>query len=329
MDSGDLRQRGGAFPLVEREPQSAPHPDIVERLLLMVRGDQVRAVPVAFLHRDLVAQLLFQLVARRGRQAAKLHLGPVGADRVDPGRLLRRVERDKAVEVRLSLTVIIRVAIALDRLADFVAGEFERAGAHHILFVPVRVLRQRLLLVDERKRIGEGGEERRGGEFETENHGLRIRRVDLVDHREVFLPGAGDALRRVHDIFPVRRDIGCRQRRTVVEFDVLADLEGVSLAVIGRLRHLGAQIAHEVGRRRRVRRVDPDQNAVKRRDGMQGREGRLAMPIEGRRRIGRDHIGEGAAALRRIRGPSRRRQACRRNSNSRGCKYLPHRRSRC
>ena len=107
-------------------------------------------------------------------------------------------------------------------------------------------------------------------------------------------------------LLPARRDIGRGQRRAVVEFDALADLERVGLAVIGRLRHLGAEIADEIGRRGRVFRVDADQHAVKRRDRMHRREGLLAMPVEARRRVGRDHIGQRAAAFRRLVGRERR-----------------------
>ena len=73
------------------------------------------------------------------------------------------------------------------------------------------------------------------------------------------------------DRIPARRDVLGRQRRAVVEFDALADLEGVGLPVIGRLRHRRAQIAHKVGGRGRVFRVDPDQHAVERRGRMNRR----------------------------------------------------------
>ena len=85
-----------------------------------------------------------------------------------------------------------------------------------------------------------------------------------------------------------------------MELDAVADLEGVGLAVVGRLRHLGAQIADEIGRRGRVLRVDPDQHAVERRGRVHRRVGRLAMPVEARRRVGRDHVGQRAAAFRRF-----------------------------
>ena len=70
---------------------------------------------------------LTQLVARRRRQAAELDRGPIGAHRVDADRLLRREDAVEPVEIGLARVVIIGVAHALDRLADLVGDEFERA----------------------------------------------------------------------------------------------------------------------------------------------------------------------------------------------------------
>ena len=47
---GDLGERRRAVPAVDRQRQRAPHPDVVERLLLVVGRDHVAAVPVAVLH---------------------------------------------------------------------------------------------------------------------------------------------------------------------------------------------------------------------------------------------------------------------------------------
>src|SRR3984893_18520580 len=85
-----------------------------------------------------------------------------------------------------------------------------------------------------------------------------------------------------------------------MEFDALADLEGVGLATVGRLRHCRAQIADEVGGRGRVVRVDPDQYAVKRRHRVQSRKGALAMTVEARRCVRWDRVGEGPAAFPRL-----------------------------
>jgi hypothetical protein len=53
-----------------------------------------------------------------------------------------------------------------------------------------------------------------------------------------------------------------RGQRAVVEFDTVAQFEGVGLAVVGRLRHLGTQIADEIRRRGCVLGIDAGQRAV-------------------------------------------------------------------
>ena len=102
------------------------------------------------------------------------------------------------------------------------------------------------------------------------------------------------------DRVPARRHVGRGQRRAVVKFDPVADLEGVGLPVIARLRHRGAQIADEIRGRGRVLRIDPDQDAVKRRRGMDRRVGGLAVAIEAWRGVGRDHVGQHPALFRRL-----------------------------
>ena len=120
LDDGDLRQRLRALPLVDRQEQRLAHAHVVERLLLVVGRHHVAAVPVALLHRDLVAELLHQLVARRRRQRPEFQRGAVGADRVDAHRLLGREDRHEAVEVGLARVIVVGVALALDGLADLV-----------------------------------------------------------------------------------------------------------------------------------------------------------------------------------------------------------------
>src|SRR5205823_7256491 len=106
----------------------------------VVIGQQVAAIPVALLHGDLVAELLDELVARRGRLAAELHRRPIRADRIDAGRQLRRVYRGEAIEIRQSLMVVIGVAFAGDGLSGLVTHEFEGPRAENVLFVPMLVL---------------------------------------------------------------------------------------------------------------------------------------------------------------------------------------------
>ena len=141
-------------------------------------------IPVALLHRDLVAERLDELVARRGRHAAELDRGAVAADRLDPHRLLVGIDAGEAVEIRQPFVVIIGVPLALDRLADLVIDEFERAGAENVLLVPARVLVENLLLVDEIERVGERRQKRAGREFEMKDDGARVGRLDLVDHHD-------------------------------------------------------------------------------------------------------------------------------------------------
>ena len=185
----------------------------------------------------------------------------------------------------------------LDRLACFVFGEFERTRAENILFVPARILVENVLLVDKCEGVGERWQEGIGREFEMEDDSRRIGCLDLVDHFVPALTRAQHACRRVDDHLPAFRDIGSGQCRAIVEFDVAADLERISLAAVGRLRHRGAEVADKVGCRGRVFGVDPDQYAVKRGDRMQSRKGALAMAVKTGRGVLRDYICKGSAAL--------------------------------
>lgn len=68
-----------------------------------------------------------------------------------------------------------------------------------------------------------------------------------------------------------------------MELDTVSDLEGVGLAVAGRLWQLGAEIADKIGCRGRVFRIDPDERAVKGGGRMDGRVGGLAVTVKARR----------------------------------------------
>ncbi len=194
--------------------------------------------------------------------------------------------------------VVVPILFALDRLADLVIDKFERTGAEDVLLVPARVLVEDLLFVDEVERVGERRQKRAGREFEMKDDSLRVGRLDFVDHQIVTGACAQLAVGGKDDLVVARGHVGGGQRRAVVKFDVPADLEGVGLAVVGRLRHLGAEIADEMGYVRRVFRVDADQHAVERRDRMHRRIGALAVPVKARRRIRRDHVGEHPAIFR-------------------------------
>src|SRR4029079_304483 len=99
-------------------------------------------------HRDLVAELLLELVDRRRRIATELDCGAIRANGVDLHGLLRGINADEAVQVRQALVIVIRIALAGDRLADLVLVEDERTGTEDVLLEPMRVLLEDLLGVD-------------------------------------------------------------------------------------------------------------------------------------------------------------------------------------
>src|SRR3984893_3268780 len=84
----DPRQPRRAMPAVDSQGQRTAHPDVVERLPLVVRGDQVSTVPVTLLNGELAAERGSKLVARCWRKTTELDRRPVAADRADPDRLL-------------------------------------------------------------------------------------------------------------------------------------------------------------------------------------------------------------------------------------------------
>ena len=197
--------------------------------------------------------------------------------------------------------IIIRVAHALDRLANLVSGEFERSGTHDVLLIPVRVLVEDLLLVNKVIRARQRRHERACRKFEMNDDRVRVRRRDIPDHDEIRRARAQYAFRRKHDHVEAFRDVFGGHLVAVVEFDVVANLECIGLPVVGRFRHFGADIADEIGRRRRVLGIDSDQRAVERRNAVDHGIGRLAVTVKARRRIGRDHIGQRAAVFRGLR----------------------------
>ena len=158
-------------------------------------------------------------------------------DSLHPYHLLVPEYADEAIKIGQALMVIVRIAFALDRLADVEADEPERAGAHHVLLIPAHVLIEDRLRIDERKGIRERWKEAGRGKFQAEHHGGRIGDFDRVHDRPPVLPYAQHAFRGKDDLLPARRHVGRGQRRAVVELHILTDRERVGLAVIRRLRN--------------------------------------------------------------------------------------------
>src|SRR6516164_809722 len=220
--------------------------------LFLVWREDVAAVQIALLHRNLVADSANELIARRGRQIAKINRGAVTAYGVYPHSLLGSVETGEGVEIGQSLVIVIWVTDSLDRRADLVADEFEGARAQDIPFVPPRLLVDDLFLVNPAEGIGECRQKGAGRELQMKHYGCPVGCLDLVYHHVVALARAADAFGRVDDLVPARGNVIGGERRAVMPFDAVADLEGVGLALLGGFRHLGAQIADKIGGRRGI-----------------------------------------------------------------------------
>src|SRR5215470_9110805 len=120
------------MPAVNRQGQSPPYPDIVKRLSGVVQRDQVAAIPIALLNRQLITQGRLQLVPRRWWKAAKLDRRPVAANGAHPHRLLISKNSGKAVEIRQPPMVVIGIADTGNRLPDLIFLKTKRTGAHYI-----------------------------------------------------------------------------------------------------------------------------------------------------------------------------------------------------
>src|SRR5215475_11436689 len=128
-------------------------------------------------------------------------------------------------------------------------------------------------------------------------HGGRVESLNIVNHEISALPRTRKTFGRVDDLAPARCYIGRGERRSVMKFYSLADLERIGLAVIGWCWHLYAQIANEVSGRRGIVGIDSDEHAVERCDRMHRGEGGLPVAIEAWRRICWDHERENPATL--------------------------------
>ena len=290
-----------AAPPVHREGEGAAHPRVVIRLARVVRGEQEHAVPVALLHRDLVAERLDEVVARLWREAAELDRRPVAANGLDAHRHVLGDDGPEAVEVGLPLVVVALVLHSVHECTGLMLDELERAGAVHVVLVPVVTMRLQILLaVDPVERGRERGQEGAGRELQIEHDGGVVGRLDRFDHVEERLPRARHALGREDDPVVAGLDVRRGHRRSVVERHAFLDLERVRLAAVGRLRHVpDAQVAHEVGGLG-ILRVHPDQQAVERCVGMDESIGLLPVSVL-RRRLAGHHEVQRATCLRRFR----------------------------
>src|SRR4029077_13298 len=98
------------------------------------------------------------------------------------------------------------------------------------------------------------------------------------------------------------RDVGGGQGSPVLKFHTLPDFECIGLALIRWLRNFETNIADKPRRVGWLRRIDTHQDAVKRRNRMDGRVGPLPMAIQARWGISRYHVDERAATLRDFHG---------------------------
>src|SRR5437773_9324911 len=105
----------------------------------MVRGYQSAAIPVALLHRDLVAECRDELVACGRREPAKLDRRAIAADCADPKRLLIGKNAGKSVKVGKSFVVVVGIANSGYRLTGFIRGEIKWTGSHDVLLEPTGI----------------------------------------------------------------------------------------------------------------------------------------------------------------------------------------------
>ena len=302
LHDGDLREVLRPAPAVDRKGQRAAHPRVAVGLAGVVRGEEQRAVPVALLHRDLVAERVHEVVARLRREAPELDGGPVAADGLDAHRHLLGDDRLEPVEVRLPLAVVVVVSHPFHERAGLVLDELERAGPVHVVRVPaMAVLFQVLLAVDPVERRRERRQEGAGRELQVDHERGVVGRLDRLDHAEERLADTRHAFGREDEPVVGGLDVLGGHRGPVVERHPLLDLERVGLAAVGRLRHVtDAQVADEV-RRLGILRIDPDQQAVERGVGVHDGVGGFPVSVLRRRFAGDDEF-EGSTLLNLRRG---------------------------
>src|SRR5690606_11475929 len=94
------------------ERKGAPHAHIVERLALVVRRCDQQAVPVAFLDGDVLAQSRHEIVTAARWQATELDGSLIAANGLDAERLGLGENGLDAIQIGLSLMMIMLVALA-------------------------------------------------------------------------------------------------------------------------------------------------------------------------------------------------------------------------
>ena len=200
--------------------------------------------------------------------------------------------------------VIFGVTVAADGLAEFECLEFERTGTKDVFLVPMRVPSENVRLVNERVRVCERRQKRRCRKFQFEHDGSGIGCGDRIDHRVNAGPRTEDAGCGIDDGVPARGDVRGGELGAVMPFDAIADFERPGFPLVGRFRHLGAQVAHEIVGRCGVLRIDANQHAVEWSDRVHRCEGDFTVSVETRRCVGGDHICEDTATLWRLRRDS-------------------------
>ena len=282
---------------IDPQVEGLPHANVGERLHGVVHGDVEVDDEGGLLDDDLVAELLRDGFHLGHGQIAELDVGAAGPDRRGPHGCLGADEVLVAVEIGPVFDEVVGVPLALERRAARVALELEGAGAHDVVLEVVRILVEVLLRKDDVRRRGEVCQKGRRRELQLEDDGAWIRGFHARHRRVVMLPDAADPFGRKEDLVVASLDVGGRQRRAVVETDVLTDLERVSEPVRRDLpfaRHVADDVRVAVG-------VDLEQRAVERRDRLDGGEGLFLVRVEARR-VGADGRQEDSAAARGLRG---------------------------
>ena len=223
----------------------------------------------------------------------------VGQDRrAQLGRERQGVVELDAVEIGQALVPVVGVLLHHPDFVLDAALALERSGAGDIddAAQVVLVVLQRLLAHDAVPAAGdrahdEGGRPRLR---ELELHGVLVRRGDLAHRGEQGAARDADARRRLGDTVEGRLDVFRGELGAVVELHVLAQVEGVGLAVLGDLPAM-----REIGNDglAAVARVAPDQVVEHAALAAQAVDGAGLMEVEVRRPHG-DGVFQHAARLR-------------------------------